>query len=80
MKLARDLSVLFAVLIAMALLAYGAFKHRITGILLLWLALLVLVFALLALVLEIERLNSRVEGLESSLRNRREGEGRGLEG
>ena len=67
MKLARDLSVLFAVLIAMAMVTFGTFEYRETGILLLWLALLVLVFLLLAVVSEVERLQARIDELENPL-------------
>ena len=67
MKLARDLSVLFAILIAMAMVAFGTFEYRETGILLLWLALLVLVFLLLAVVSEVERLQARIDELENRL-------------
>ena len=72
MKLVRDLSALFALLIAAAMLAYGAFEYRTTGILLLWLALVVLAFLLLAVSMELENLEERVKELESNLESRQE--------
>ncbi len=77
MRLTRDLSILFVLLVAAAMVNFATPDHRVAGIALLWLALLVLVFLLLALVLEVKRLQKRIEGLKTIPKNN-EREGRGF--
>jgi len=72
MKLVRDLSALFALLVALAMITFGTSEYRTTGVLLLWLALVVLTFILLAVSVELEKLEKRVKELESSPESRRE--------
>ena len=72
MKLVRDLSALFTLLVALAMIIFGTSKYRTTGVLLLWLALVVLTFILLAVSVELEKLEKRVKELESSPESRRE--------
>ncbi len=69
MKFIQDLSALFALLIAAAMLTYGTFEYRTTGILLLWLAFVILAFLLLAVSVELEKLEKRVKELESNLKD-----------
>jgi len=69
MRLVEDFSALFTILIAAALLAYSTFEYRATGIIMLWLALLILAFLLLAISAELERLGKKVEELESNLKS-----------
>ena len=65
MRLTRDLSTLFALLVVLALLAYATPGGRSAGMTILWLAFLVLAFLLLAMSAEMRRLERRMREMES---------------
>jgi phosphoglycerol transferase MdoB-like AlkP superfamily enzyme len=65
MRLIRDLSTLFAVLVALGILLWPQTEMRPLGTFLLGVAIILLVFLLVAITQELERLHEKVEELES---------------